>query len=537
MDGGEDGDDAGSASNSNVDDNGVGWHQVVSSRKRHNAESPLLHQRKLIVVKYIERLFYWKRQNVATLSTSLLLWKTRNKPLHQVISEVYEEMFQSKESFRAIELVFFSALFVQDQVAIKNILATQYENFADRGIYVNENDPLLNHMARLPYEKWQLLRRKFGPAFAPNMTKTMYPLVTKCCEQFVEVLKQSVETSHYVTNVHDLCSRFAIDVIGSIAFGVECNSFKDPQAMFRTLGEKASREHFQSIFQFKTKYLDILKLFNVKYHSKETTDFFTNLVKETMKQREEHAIQRGDFMDILIELKNDPNGWAAYPLTLERLVAQAFLFFGAGYNSTAAALSEALYEMAKNQDIQNKARQEVFEVLRQSGSSDISYECTKEMKYIKQVIVETLRRYTLVYMMPRYCRQSCTVATSNGSLNIDADTFIIIPVHAIHNNAEYYPEPHVFRPERFEASARANRPVCSFMGFGGGPKTCIAENFSYAKVIACLAHLLINFRFSTCEETPKELIFDREIFRLSIDEIYLKVEKLTHKPEYYTKCE
>ncbi|XP_075150999.1 cytochrome P450 6a8-like [Haematobia irritans] len=435
-------------------------------------------------------------------------------------------MLKNKEPMRAVEFLLYSGVLVQDQIAIGNILGSQYEQFADRGVYINERDPLLCHMARLPYHQWKPLRRKIGSSFSPTVAKTMFPLVSKGCKQFVNSLREKANGIQPIVEMYDLCSRFFIDIIGNVAFGVECNSFQDPNSTFRKFGEKATREHFQNIFQFKMKHLDVLHLFNVKYHSPETVEFFTTLVKETIEHRERFSIKRGDLMDILIELKNNADDSSEYPLTLERIVAQAFLFFAAGYNTSSTALCEALYELAKNPKIQNKARQEVLEVIRHTESNSITFDSIKEMPYLRQIILETLRRYSMLYLIPRICRQSCVLQTSMGPYNIEKDTSIMIPVHSIHHNPEIYPEPFKFYPERFDAQEMHKYPSYSFLAFGEGPKSCIAQHFSLTNIIGCLAYLLSNFRFEFSEKTPKELIFDKETFRLSLDEMYLRIENI-----------
>uniref|UniRef100_A0A1I8NFA4 Cytochrome P450 n=1 Tax=Musca domestica TaxID=7370 RepID=A0A1I8NFA4_MUSDO len=357
-------------------------------------------------------------------------------------------MYEKRESFKAIELVFITGLFVQDQKAIEQILVTQYESFADRGLYVNPNDPFLANMGRLEYDQWRHLRRKLQPCFSANSTKAMYPLMHRVCGEFVQVLRESVtQQRDKILEMRDLFSRFAVDVIGSVGFGVECNSLRDVNAKFRYFGDKATTEHFRPLLQFKTKYLNILKLFNVKYHSQETREFFTQLVKETIEYCEKYGIQRADFMDILIKIKNDPRESKNFELTLDRIVGEVFLFFTAGFNTTSSALCEALYELAKNPEIQDKARSQVMDIL-DRHNNNITLEAVKEMRYIKQIIMETLRKYPLLFAVSRYSRRACTLPTTNGSLNIEPNTLLLIPSHAVNNNPEFYPEPDIFQPER-----------------------------------------------------------------------------------------
>jgi len=70
---------------------------------------------------------------------------------------------------------------------------------------------------------------------------------------------------------------------------------------------------------------------------------------------------------------------------MEEVIAQSFVFFIAGFDTSSATMGFALYEMAKNQEIQDKDRAELEEVL-QNHDQKFTYECIQDLKYLNQVI-------------------------------------------------------------------------------------------------------------------------------------------------------
>lgn len=104
-----------------------------------------------------------------------------------------------------------------------------------------------------------------------------------------------------------------------------------------------------------------------------------------MELREKNNFTRNDFMDLLIQLKNEKNDEKSGNLTLNEIAAQASIFFLAGFETSSTTLTFCLYELAINPDIQSKTRQEIQRVLRQHDGK-LTYEAIMNMRYVEQVL-------------------------------------------------------------------------------------------------------------------------------------------------------
>ncbi len=67
------------------------------------------------------------------------------------------------------------------------------------------------------------------------------------------------------------------------------------------------------------------------------------------------------------------------------IVAQAALFFSAGYETSSAAMSFGLYELAFQPDLQTKLREEIKEILLTSNG-ELTYDNLHEMVYLSMVV-------------------------------------------------------------------------------------------------------------------------------------------------------
>lgn len=74
-------------------------------------------------------------------------------------------------------------------------------------------------------------------------------------------------------------------------------------------------------------------------------------------------------------------------MTLEELLAQALLFFFAGFETVASALSFCLYELAMRPDIQLNIQQEVDATLERHGR--LTYQMMQELPYVDNVLSGT----------------------------------------------------------------------------------------------------------------------------------------------------
>lgn len=178
-------------------------------------------------------------------------------------------------------------------------------------------------------------------------------------------------------------------MIGTCAFGIECNSLKDPNAIFRRMGKKVFEQPKLGTFGriCAASMPALAKKLGLKAHHADVTEFFMNAVKETVTYREQNHVKRNDFMDLLINLKNNPGSGEHGGLTIEQIAAQAFVFFLAGFETSSTTLTYCLYELAfeHNKNIQDKARNEIFSVL-SKYNGELTYDAINEMGYIEQII-------------------------------------------------------------------------------------------------------------------------------------------------------
>lgn len=210
-------------------------------------------------------------------------------------------------------------------------------------------------------------------------------------------------------------------------------------------------------------------------------------------------------------------------LTLNEVVAQAFVFFIAAFETSSSTMALCLYELTKNQKLQRKVQ---FEMMQVSNKHEtVSYELISELKYLECCIDETLRKYPPAPFLIRECTKAYQIPQSE--LVIEKGTPIIISSFGIHRDPDIYEEPLTFKPERFLESATGGGKATGlfYLPFGDGPKICIGMRMGKMTMKMGLYMLLSKFNFEFAGKIPdKELSFSPKQFVLTLkDDLNLKV--------------
>ena len=84
------------------------------------------------------------------------------------------------------------------------------------------------------------MRAMVSPVFTSGKLKLMVPHIDKCGVNIEEHLKTAAMTGE-VLEAKEMFGKFTLDAIATSGFGIESNSFKDPENIFRINAMKIVR--------------------------------------------------------------------------------------------------------------------------------------------------------------------------------------------------------------------------------------------------------------------------------------------------------
>ncbi|CAG2111904.1 unnamed protein product, partial [Medioppia subpectinata] len=208
-------------------------------------------------------------------------------------------------------------------------------------------------------------------------------------------------------------------------------------------------------------------------------------------------------------------------LSEDEMKAQGWIFFIAGYETTATTLTFCSYELALNPHIQQRLYEEVESAVDSNG--EISYEVLAKLPLLDAILSETLRLYPPVIRLERKAQTDYKLGDTGIQLYAGQD--IEIPVYAIHHSEDFYPNAHKFDPDRFMPENRHKIIPYTYLPFGAGPRNCIGMRFALMEAKLGLAQIVRRYRFFRSSQTAVPLQF-RPISRLlAAKEVVVGIEK------------
>lgn len=223
-------------------------------------------------------------------------------------------------------------------------------------------------------------------------------------------------------------------------------------------------------------------------------DYFMGIISQTLKYRKANNITRGDFLDMMVELKSKlgENDFTELDIT-----SHAIGFVTDGLETSSIVLSYALYELGVNLDMQEKLRKEIDLIL-EKHKGVLSYEALQEMVYLEQffcgnfifivtylwfvsykyLLTENIRKHPPGLFLGKLCTQSFNLPSPDGNgpdITIEPNISVVVPVYSLHHDPKYFPDPERFDPERFSDENKEKLTKYTYLPFSEGPRTCVGN--------------------------------------------------------------
>jgi cytochrome P450 len=373
---------------------------------------------------------------------------------------------------------FFRSYLCNDPVLIHRVLSERPQDFPKSRRVTEGLRPLLGQSVFVTNgEQWRRQRRIIDPAFEGGRLHQSVPAIWMAARAAVKRMvpgQQDVEAP---------MSHAAADVIFRTLFSMPIES----QLAGQVYTAFQTYQRAQPILNLGA-FLP-LPSWMPRLHRKATrasASHIRTLIAGLCAARasEIHAGTAPDDLATKIMTTADPETGQRF--STDEMVDQVAIFFLAGHETSAAALSWALYLLATHPDIQDRVAAEVSGLPDTPDMTDIS-----RLRLTRDVFRETLRLYPPVPMMVRETTQTEDL---RGRRVRPGAQIVISPWH-LHRHDRIWSDPDAFDPDRWTRPETKAAQQGGYLPFSAGPRVCTGAGFAMVEGVLMLAALCRAFRF------------------------------------------
>eukprot|EP00164_Ancoracysta_twista_P002063 GFYU01002717.1.p1 GENE.GFYU01002717.1~~GFYU01002717.1.p1 ORF type:complete len:506 (-),score=169.54 GFYU01002717.1:156-1673(-) len=215
-------------------------------------------------------------------------------------------------------------------------------------------------------------------------------------------------------------------------------------------------------------------------------DFIYSLTDDVLAERERNGYNVSEDQKDMLAIMHE--AYQAGEMTMTQLRDNARMMFNAA-DTTPAGMSWLVYYLAKHQDVQDKLRDELNEVM--GDRQDITYDDLKEMRYLNMCVKETLRMKPPVRaFQSRHVKEDTVL----GGYKVPKGSHIALCMYATQHLESQWSDPDTFNPDRFSYENSKGRDALAWIPFLGGRRNCWGMRFADVEVKLVAARLVRNHR-------------------------------------------
>jgi cytochrome P450/NADPH-cytochrome P450 reductase len=334
---------------------------------------------------------------------------------------------------------------------------------------------------------WKKAHNILLPAFAPQAIKGYTEKIADIADQLV--MKWARLNPNDPVDVTTDMTKLTFDTICLVCFSYRPGSFyRHEMPPVVTALEEAIAECVNRPSRLPGQ--DIYEAIKGRSQYKKNVSFLHNLADKIIADRISSADvgKNGDVLDLMLTQADKDSGEKLDKLNIRQ---QMLTFLAAGYDTTSGMLMWTVYYLLKNPKALAKCYTEVDEVF----GDDLSILPTEtqipKMQYLLQCMKEALRLWPVgVGFQVRPLADEVI----GGKYRIKKGQAILILTPQLQRNAQIFPDPEKYDPDRFSPELEASRPGWAWMPFGSGQRACIGRHFSFYESQLLLGLILQRFK-------------------------------------------
>ncbi|MFK0434849.1 cytochrome P450 [Campylobacter jejuni] len=390
---------------------------------------------------------------------------------------LYERSYKMQTGY--VKMPNFDLYVINDTKEVKRMMVDEVREFPKSAFLHELLSPLLGEsIFTTNGEVWKKQRELLRPSFEMTRINKVFNLMSEAVADMMD--RFSKYPNHAVIEVDEAMTFITADVIFRTIMSSKLDEEKGKKILnaFVTFQEQSVHTAMRRMFRF-PKWLSYV--LGDRKRAK-AGDVIRQVLSDIIKPRYDMA-DNAEFEDILGSLLLVVDADTNKRFSFEEILDQVAMLFLAGHETTASSLTWTLYLLSLYPKEQEKAYEEITQVL-QGGAIEISH--LRQFKYLTNIFKESLRLYPPVGFFAREAKKDTQVRDKL----IKKGSGVVIAPWLIHRHEEFWTNPHGFNPSRFEGEYKKD----AYLPFGVGERICIGQGFAMQEAILILANILKTYK-------------------------------------------
>jgi cytochrome P450 family 110 len=376
-------------------------------------------------------------------------------------------------------------VFVNTPAGVQDILTNDRKTYAALGGLNRILTPLLGDYSVILIEGDRHKRRRqmLMPSFHGDRMRTYSQLICDLTEKTLNQIPVGTVFSAR-TAMQEVSLQVILQAVYGVVEGERCQQLK---TMLATLADVFTSPLSSSLLFFPVLQKDLGAWSPWGKFLRDRQRMDDLIYAEIRDRRTQPQANRVDILSLMMAAKDE----LGQPMTDQELRDELATLMFAGHETTATALSWALYWIYHYPAIREKLMHEL-------QSADLSDPMSiVKLPYLSAVCNETLRIYPVAMLtFPRVVQEP----TELLGCALEPGIAVVGCIYLIHQREDLYPEPHLFKPERF--LERQYSPY-EFLPFGGGVRRCIGEALAQLELKLVLSTILTRYDLALADTKPE----------------------------------
>ncbi|ENI6501152.1 cytochrome P450 [Campylobacter coli] len=390
---------------------------------------------------------------------------------------LYERSYKMQTGY--VKMPNFDLYVINDTKEVKRMMVDEVKEFPKSAFLHELLSPLLGEsIFTTNGEVWKKQRELLRPSFEMTRISKVFNLMSEAVSDMMKRFEKYPNAS--IIEVDEAMTFVTADVIFRTIMSSKLDEEQGKKILdaFVTFQEQSVHTAMRRMFRF-PKWLSYV--LGDRKRAK-AGDVIRQVLSDIIKPRYDMA-DNAEFEDILGSLLLVVDADTNKRFSFEEILDQVAMLFLAGHETTASSLTWTLYLLSLYPKEQEKAYEEITQVL-QGGVIEISH--LRQFKYLTNIFKESLRLYPPVGFFAREAKKDTQVRDKL----IKKGSGVVIAPWLIHRHKEFWTNPHGFNPSRFEGEYKKD----AYLPFGVGERICIGQGFAMQEAILILANILKTYK-------------------------------------------